>query len=166
MRTGRLGEHDPRVWLEQFRDTGADQRIVIGRFDAQPLEHAVAEVARRPVNAVGDKDMVAGARGGEQGGGDGRKSRREQCDAGAGLAIELAQRIFQCFRGGRAASPITVARAVGHLIFRGGIEQGGGMVDGRVDEAVIGLWIAAGRDQPGRRLDRGFDFFRHAPLDR
>ena len=36
------------------------ERIVIGRRDAEPREDAVAEIARRPIGAVGDEQMVAG----------------------------------------------------------------------------------------------------------
>jgi hypothetical protein len=68
---------------------------------------------------------------------------------------------FQRFGGRCAAPPVIVAGAVGDLIFRGGIEQGRRVIDRRIDKTVIGLRIAAGCDEPGVRLDRGFDLLRH-----
>src|SRR5690242_1509544 len=47
------------------------------------------------------------------------------------------------------------------LIFRCRIEQGGRVIDRRVDETVIGLRIAAGGHEPGVGFDRGFDLLRH-----
>ncbi len=66
LRAGHFDEHRARVRLEQFVDGGADQRIVIRCLDAHALEHAVAEIAGGPVDAVGDQDVVARAGDREQ----------------------------------------------------------------------------------------------------
>ena len=62
-RARRLGEHRARVGLEQLRDIRAEQRIVVGRLDAEALQHRVAEIARRPVDGVGDQQVIAGLAG-------------------------------------------------------------------------------------------------------
>ena len=80
--------------------------IVVARFNAHALEHAVAEIAGRTVDAVGDQDMVAGAGGGEERCGDRRQPGRKQRHAGATLTFEFAQGVFQRFGGRRAAAAI------------------------------------------------------------
>ena len=70
---GELGEHHLGVGLEQLLDAGANQRIVIGGLDPEPLQHVVAEPPRRAVDAVGDEHMVSRREKGEEGRGDGRE---------------------------------------------------------------------------------------------
>ncbi len=105
--------------------------------------------------------MIAGTRDGKERGRNCRQSGWKQGHACASLAVEFAQGIFQRFGGRRAAPAIIVAGAVGDLIFRSGIEQGRGVIDRRIDKSVIGLRIAARRDQSRIGLDGGFWFFRH-----
>jgi hypothetical protein len=161
LRAGRFDEHRLRVRFEQFGDIGTDQRIVIRRLDAHALEHAVAEVAGRPVHAVGDQDVVAAACDRKQRGRNRRQSRRQQGDAGTTLAFERGERLFERFRGGGAAAAVLIARAVRHLILGGGIKHGRGVIDRRIDEAVLAFGIAAGGDQDGVRLERAFGSLRH-----
>ena len=57
---GDSTEHRAGIRLHQRGDAAADQRIEIGRGDARAVEHGVAEIARRPIDIVGDQHMVAG----------------------------------------------------------------------------------------------------------
>ena len=50
------------VFLMRALIPAADQRVVIGGLDAEPLQHVVAEAPRRPIDAVGDEHIVAGRR--------------------------------------------------------------------------------------------------------
>src|SRR6185503_14444961 len=124
-------------------------------------EHAVAKVARRTINAVGDKNVFAGARDGEQCRRNRRQSRWQECDTGATVTVELTQCILERIRGRCAAPAVAVARPVSDLIVSGGIENGRGVVHGWIDKAVIGLRIASRRDQSRIGFDGGFWFFRH-----
>jgi hypothetical protein len=67
LRTRGLGEHRRRVRPQQRLDAGAERRVVIGRRDAEGLEHAVAELARRPVDRIRYEEVVAGLEAGHQG---------------------------------------------------------------------------------------------------
>ena len=73
LRARRLDQHGAGVRLEQRADACADQRIEIGGLDAIASQHAVAEIARRPVGVVANQQMVAGLGHREQGGGDRRQ---------------------------------------------------------------------------------------------
>ena len=85
---------------------------------------------------------------------DDRQQSRRNCGepggqqgyAGAVRPFEFLQRLFERFGGRRAAAAVLVARAVGEKILRVGIEHGGGVIDRRIDEAMIGLGIAPGGD--------------------
>ncbi len=125
------------------------------------LNIAVAEIARRPIDAVGDQDVVAGTCDRQQRGRDRRQSRGHQRHPGAACALELAQRALQRLRGRRAAPAVLVARAVRDLVLRGRIEHGRGVINRRIDEAVLGFGIAAGGDQTRFGLARGFGCLRH-----
>ena len=161
LRARRLGEHGAGVRPEQRRDAGADQRVVIGGLDAHALERAVAEGAGRPVHAVGDEDVIARTDDRQERGGDRRQPGRQQGDPGAALALERGEGAFQRLRGGGAAPPVLVARAVGDLVFRVRIKQRRGVIDGRIDKPMRKLWIAAGVDQQGVGLDRGLRLLGH-----
>ena len=65
-RARRLGEHHARVRLEQAGDVRAEQRVVVGRLDAEALQHRVAEIARRAIDRVRDQQVVAGSQEGQQ----------------------------------------------------------------------------------------------------
>ena len=82
-RAGRLGEHRTRIRLEQARDVCAEQRIVVGRLDAEFLQHAVAEIPRRPVDRVRYQQVIAGLQAGEQRNRDRRKPGGHQHGAGS-----------------------------------------------------------------------------------
>jgi hypothetical protein len=69
--------------------------------------------------------------------------------------------LFERFRCGGAAAAVLIARAVRHLILGGGIEHGRGVINRRIDEAVLAFGIAAGGDQDGVRLERAFGSLRH-----
>ena len=56
-----------------YVEPGANQRIVIGGLDPEPLQRSVAEPPRRAVDAVGDEHMVSRREKGEEGRGDGRE---------------------------------------------------------------------------------------------
>ena len=95
LRARRFDQHRPGVGLEQAGDAGADQRIEIAGLDAVAGEHAVAEIARRPVGVVADQQMVAGLQHREQGGGDRGQARGRDADAGALRAFQRHQRVLQ-----------------------------------------------------------------------
>jgi hypothetical protein len=162
LRTGRFGEHGARIRLEQFCNVFAERRIVIGRFNAHALEHAVAERARRPVGAVGDQDVIAGARHRHQRGRDRREAGGQEGDARASLAFDRGERLLQGFGRGRAAAAVLISRAMRGQIFRRRIEHGRGVVNGRVDEAVMLLRMAPGMHQSGVGLLRVFGRSRHS----
>ena len=71
----------------------------------------------------------------------------------------VAQRVFQRLRGGRAAAAVLIAGAVRDLILGGRIKHGRGVIDRRIDEAVLAFGVAAGGDQSGFRLERVFGGF-------
>jgi hypothetical protein len=74
--------------------------------------------------------------------------------AGAGLAFQRADRVLQCLRGGRAPAAVLIARAMGDLVLGGRIKHRRGVIDGRIDEAMLAFGVAAGGHQPGFRLQR------------
>ena len=83
LRAGRIDQHRPGVELEQFFDGIPDQQIEIGDLDAIAGEHAVAEIARGPIDVVGHQYMIAGLQHREQGGGDRGEARRRDANARA-----------------------------------------------------------------------------------
>ena len=143
-----------RVLLHQRGDSGPGQRIVVGRGDAEPGEDLVAERARRPIGAVGDKHVVAGMHDRQQRRRDRREAGRQQRHAGALRAFELLQREFERLGRRRPAAPVLIARTVGDIVRRGAVENGRGMIDRRIDEAVIGRRVAAAGDHAGTRAPR------------
>ena len=154
LRAGRLDQHRPGVRLEQVFDAGADQGIEIGGLDAIAGEHAVAEIARRPVDVVTDQKMIAGLEHREQGGGDRGKARRREPDAGALRAFQRHQHLLQRPGGRRAVAAVLELAAMGVQVFGGRIEHGGTVEDRRIDKTLLGLGVAARRHQSGFGLLR------------
>ena len=111
LRAWRLGEHHFGVVGDELVDAGADQRIVIGGFDAEPLQHVVAEAPGGAIDAVGDQDLVTGRHEGEQRRGDGREAGGRQQRGVA--AFELGDRLFERPDRGRAEPAIGEVLIVG-----------------------------------------------------
>ena len=142
-------------------DAGADQRVVISGGDTEFLEQSVAEHARRPVDAVGDQDVVAAAGNRQQRGRNRRQPRRHQRDAGAFFAFQFGDRAFQRLRRRGAAPAILIARAMRDLIFSRRIEDGRRVIDRGIDETMLALRVAARGHQARIGFDWGVRFFRH-----
>ncbi len=138
-----------RVRLHQVRDRAADQRIVIAHGDAVAGQGLIAELSGRAVGAVGDEQMVARAHHRQQRRRDRRQTGRQQRDAGALRSFEREHGRLQRFGRRRAAPPVLIARAVGEIILGVGIKHGRGVIDRRIDEAMIGAGLAPGRDHAG-----------------
>ena len=128
----------------------ADQGIEIAGLDAVAGQHAVAEIARRPVDIVADQHMIAGLQHRQQGGADRRQARGRKTDAGALRAFERHQRILQRPGGRRAVAAVLELAAMGMQIIRGRIKHGGTVDHGRIDETLLRLGVAA------RGYQRGF----------
>ena len=145
-RARRFDKDRACVGLDQPGNGAADERIVIGRGDAEPGEDLVAIAARRPVGAIGDKQMIAGMHNRQQRRRNGCEPRGEERHAGALRPLQFLHGEFECFRRRGTAAAVLIARAVGDEILGARVEDGRGMVDWRVDEAVVGGRIAAARD--------------------
>ena len=144
-RARRLAIDDFGVGLDQLADALADQRIVIGRLDSAFLQNTLAEIARRPIGRVDHQAMVAGAQQGLQWRRHRRQPRRHQHAAIA--AFDPRQERFEREGSRRAVQPIAhpgkgwggaLGFPLGH-VFR---EDRRGVIDWRVDDAVIGLGVA------------------------
>jgi len=100
--------------------------------------------------------MVAAAQHREQRRRDRRESRRQQRDRLAGRTIERTDGVLQRLRRGRPAPAVLIASAMGEEIFRARVEQRGGVVDGRIDVAMMGEGIApaGGEQRVGLELAR------------
>ena len=98
--------------------------------------------------------MVAGACDREKRRRNRRQSRRQQGDAGAAFALDRCDRLFKRVGGRRAAAAVLIARAMRHLILGGRVKHGRGVINRRIDEALLAFGIAAGGDQTGLRLTR------------
>ena len=149
LRARRLDQHRPGVGLEQSFDAGTDQRIEKIGLDAVAGEHVVAEIARRPVDIVGHQQMIAGLEHREQGGRDRRQPRGNQPDAGALRAFQRHQHVLERARGRRALAPIGELAAMGVQVGGGRVQHGGTVENRRIDKALLGLAVAACRDQAG-----------------
>ncbi len=93
-RARRLDEHCAGVGLDQCVDAAADQRIVVGGGDAVAFEQAVAELARRQIDAVGHQDVVAGLEHREQGERNCRKARRGERHARRIAVLQFPRSAF------------------------------------------------------------------------
>jgi hypothetical protein len=123
LRAGRLDQHGARVRPEQFCDTCADQRIVVGGLDAEALQHAVAEAPGRLIRAVADQQVVAPAQHREQCGGNRCKPGRQQRDARAVGALERRDRVGQRLGGRRAFAPVLEFAAIVEDVICGRVKQ-------------------------------------------
>jgi hypothetical protein len=113
LRAGGLDQHRPGVGLEQLFNAGAGQRIEIGDLEAVAGEHAVAEIARGPVDIVSHQKMFAGLQHREQRGGDRGQSRGHEANAGALRAFQRHRHVLQRPGRRRAMPPIGELAAVG-----------------------------------------------------
>ena len=143
-----------RVRLQQLGNAGPDAGIVIRGGDAEPRQDLSAKIPCRPIGAVGDQHMIAGTHDRQQGGRNRRKPGRQQRHAGALRPFELLQRELERLGGRRTAAAVLIARAMGEEILGIGIEHGRGVIDRRIDEAVVGAGIATRRHQFRRRAPR------------
>ena len=107
-RARRLGEHRARIRLEQLRDIGADQRVVVGRLDAEALQHRVAKIARRAIDRVGDQQVVARFEAGQQRDRNRREPRGDQHRPGR--TAQLAPGDLERLGRRRALGAVGVAR--------------------------------------------------------
>ena len=121
--------------------------IVIGRLDAERPQHLLGETARRKIGGVRHQQMLAALHRRLQrhrdGGEAGRRQRR------AGRAGDFAPGVGERVGGRRAVRAIGVALIVGLHRSGVGIKHGRAAKRRQVDEAVRGLKIVAGVDQPG-----------------
>ncbi len=149
LRARRLHQHRAGVGLEQRLDARADQRIEIGGLDAVAGQHAVAEIARGPVDVVADQDVVAGLQHREQGGRDRRQPRRHDADAGALRPLQRHQRVLERPGRRRAVTAIRELAPMGMQVLGRRIEHGRAVEHRRIDEPLLRLGVAAGGDQAG-----------------
>ncbi len=101
-------EDELRVVAKFTLDRGARQRIVIAHLDAEARQMQVAEPARRPVDGVGDEDVIAGARERQQ-----RKRRRGESGRNGQrreAAFDLGDRALQVGDGRQTVQAIRNAR--------------------------------------------------------
>lgn len=135
----------------QVGNAGADERVIIGGFDAKAGQHLVAELARREIGAVGHQQMIAGGEQSRQAAGNGREARRR--GDGAGTAFQLRHGGFQVHGRGCAEAPVVhhvelVADLFLQLRHRFRQDRGA-TVNRRVDRAVEVARMPAGVDDAG-----------------
>ncbi len=162
-----FGVHDRGVRAQQRGDAGpVDQRIVETRLDAEPLQHALGEIARRAVDAVRHQQVVAGLQERQQ-----RRGHRGEAgadDGAARAALDLGDDVLQRPMRGTAAQPIGQHALAAHpaqplALGDGGIQHGGAAQQRRVDEAVGRLVRPPGVRQPGVKSKPGM-ILRHISL--
>ncbi len=136
-----------RVRLEQARDAGADQGIVVLRLDTEALERLVAEMPRRPIAAVGHQQMIAGTADREDGRRDRVQSRRHGDATRA--AFEFLDRAFEAAARRRTAPSVFVWKLLPFERLQAWMQDRRGAVDGRVDGTKM-----LGGHAPGRNRDR------------
>ena len=153
-RTGRFDEDGAGIFPNQRVDPAADEGIVIGGGDAEPGQDLVAKRPRRSVDAVGDQKMVARPHNRRYRRRNRPQSRRQKRDAGALRPFQLLHGEFERFGRRRAATAVLIAGAAGDEILGAGIKHRRGVVDWRVDEAVLGGGIAPGIHHAGIRMAR------------
>ncbi len=145
-RARRFGKDQLGVGLDQLGDAGADLRIEIGDLDPEALEDDFADLARRAVGAVDHQQVIAGIEKRHQRGVDGGQSRRR--GDGAVSAFQFGHRFFEGEGGRRAIAPVIDAvEGVGGLFLKfveGLVNHRRGMIDGRIDHALLDLGVAAG----------------------
>ena len=106
LRAGALDHDEARVGLEVLGDARADRRIIIGRLDAEPLQHSVCERARRLIDAVDDQNVIARL-------GECENGRRYRAESGRRedrgcTAFKVHNRVFKGARRRRCAPPVGV----------------------------------------------------------
>jgi len=149
---GGIGPH-------QRGDAGAiDQRIVERRLDTKPFEHALGEIARWAIDAVGHQAVIAGLQKRQQRGGHRGKAGAD--DGAACAALDLGDDVFQRPVRRAAAKPIIQHTLAAHSrqAFALGDrrrQNGGPTQQRRVDEAVRGLVRPPGVRQPGAKSEAG-----------
>ena len=140
--------------LNSARDVRAEQRVVIGRLDAEALQHRVAEIARRPIDRVRHQQMVAGLQAAHQ------RDRNRREPGGnqhrPGRAGEIGPGDFERIGGRRSLGAVGELGLALEEVLRVAIEHGRAAIDRRVHEAVLGERIAAPGDQARRRRQRLF----------
>ena len=100
----RLGEHQARRRLHRRLDGLWLRRRHHRHVDAQPLQHAVAELPRAAVAIGGGDHVLAGPQHGEQRGGDGAHAGRPQ--QGVVGVIEGGDLALRGLDGGVAVAPV------------------------------------------------------------
>ena len=102
---GAFEEDQSGFGADQIGDARADQRIIISRRHAHPIEQAIAQAARRIVNRIDHQQMIARGQQRDQSGGERGDARGvEQCPRRARL--QLGQRFGQRPHGRRAAPSV------------------------------------------------------------
>ena len=150
-RARRFDIDDLGARAHQGRDIGAQVRVVIGGLDAEALEEGVAEASGRRIGAVGHQQVVAGLEEGQHGNRD--RGQPRGVDHGSVRAFDRGKRLLEGIGGRRAVAPVAhalIGRSGCGLERREGREQhGGGVVDRRVDDAVVVLGVAPGMGDHG-----------------
>ena len=151
-RARTLAEHRLGIWAELRGDVRTDQRVVVACFHAVALEHAVAEMAGRPIAAVDHQNMIARTA-------NGKDRRRNRVQAGGHAesprgAFQRADRFLEATRRRRAAPPIgeTLLLAARQFRLQGrdvGVEDGRGAIDRRVDRAEMLVAHPSSGDRDG-----------------
>ncbi len=157
-RPRRFQVDDAGVGPDELGDAGADQRVVVGGGDAEAAEQTVAQGAHRGVYAVAHQDVIAA----------GEERHQRDIDRGqAGgqrdrflAAFERRDRLLEGKGGRRAVAPVVdMAVAVLERGFErrnAGKKHGRGVIDRRVDDAVIVRGTVARMAEQGQVVGRSF----------
>ena len=136
----RLQIDQPRVGSHELGDAGADHRVIISNLDTEARQRLVAEAARGAVDAVDHEQMVAGLEQRQQRGADRRQAGGQGERPPA--ALEGRHRLLEREGGGRAVAAVEDAGEavlLGPLhLLDGPIKHRRGVIDGRIDDAVVG----------------------------
>ena len=147
--TRRFNQDQAGFRPDMFLDTGADHRVKVGDLDAKFFQPYIAEIMGRLVGIVGDKNVVARLGKGEQGDRDSRQAGRQRDTFFA--AFQGRDGVFEGKRCRRAAQAIgnVVVRVLALLIALGQRPRKDRrcMINGRIDDAEIGMGVATGGDQ-------------------
>ena len=144
---------------EQLFNSRADRGVIVGRGDAEAGQGLVTEGSRRAVDRVGDQQVVATGHGAQNGQGAGLQARGAEHRAGA--AFQLADGVLQGLDGGGDPAAVGVGLALVLEGVQGPMQDGGGVVDGRVHGPVMVKGRAPGVDYPCRSLALAASGFGH-----